>query len=406
MEEDNIMSFIIENGILKEYISEEKASSLVIPKEVTKIEESVFENHTEITEVEFSEGIVEIAKNAFRFTGIEKVKIPDSVISIGENAFLCRKPGLYAWETADCYAELKVSKKNKVYYTDGKSLLKHNQDGTDTLVLCFKKGLINYNVPQNVSIISSNAFCYCTKLQTVSLPDTRIMICDDAFANTKVGELKVPASVEYLGNNPHRWYEAGKYRRNELVKIIPDADNTRFFVENDCLYERDADGTITLISFETPKSKTVAINNETNVIGNYAFRSANIDSIVFPKSVIRIENGAFENCKFKGISIPEGVKYVGENAFSYCSKLKKISLPATLEDVAFTIVDNDCNVELNENNPYLKMIDGIIYDNSLTTVKLVTNTAAKKICIIPDSVSVIGNAFAEKNLSNSKQFCG
>lgn len=29
-----------------------------------------------------------------------------------------------------------------------------------------------------------------------------------------------------------------------------------------------------------------------NVIGNYAFRSANIDSIVFPKSIIRIENGA------------------------------------------------------------------------------------------------------------------
>ena len=70
-----------------------------------------------------------------------------------------------------------------------------------------------------------------------------------------------------------------------------------------------------------------------------------------------------------------------------------------MEDVADTIVDGSCAIELDPACENLKMLDGIIYDSDFTTVKLVTSSAAKKPCIvIPDSVSDIGTAFAGKAL--------
>ena len=83
--------FVIENGVLTKYTGPD--GIVVIPDGVTVIGEGVFKDRTNIVGVELNEGLTEVRDYAFCYTGIEKVNIPDSLISIGEMAFVCRKKG-------------------------------------------------------------------------------------------------------------------------------------------------------------------------------------------------------------------------------------------------------------------------------------------------------------------------
>lgn len=54
----------------------------------------------------------------------------------------------------------------------------------------------------------------------------------------------------------------------------------------------------------------------------------NLESVVVPKGVRRIESNAFMGCKaLKDVSLPEGLESIGENAFKNCKALSRISLP-------------------------------------------------------------------------------
>lgn len=54
----------------------------------------------------------------------------------------------------------------------------------------------------------------------------------------------------------------------------------------------------------------------------------NVESIIVPKGVRRIQSNAFLGCKvLKDVSLPEGLESIGENAFKNCKALSHISLP-------------------------------------------------------------------------------
>ena len=55
--------------------------------------------------------------------------------------------------------------------------------------------------------------------------------------------------------------------------------------------------------------------------------------ITIPASVIAIENGAFENSRVMEISIPNGLRYIGERAFANCKHLKKINIPQSVVQI-------------------------------------------------------------------------
>lgn len=54
----------------------------------------------------------------------------------------------------------------------------------------------------------------------------------------------------------------------------------------------------------------------------------NVESVVIPKGIRRIESNAFLGCKaLKDVSLPDGLDSIGENAFKNCKALSRISLP-------------------------------------------------------------------------------
>ena len=78
--------FIIENGVLIEYIREDE--HVVIPDDVTSIAEFAFENFTRLNSVTIQDGVTSIGAEAFfGCENLNRITIPDSVTHIEERAF-------------------------------------------------------------------------------------------------------------------------------------------------------------------------------------------------------------------------------------------------------------------------------------------------------------------------------
>lgn len=67
-------------------------------------------------------------------------------------------------------------------------------------------------------------------------------------------------------------------------------------------------------------------------IGGFSFSGCyKIETVTLPESIVTIELFAFMNCpSIKEINVGHGLTEIGEKAFYYCEALEKISLPATL----------------------------------------------------------------------------
>ena len=102
-------------------------------------------------------------------------------------------------------------------------------------------------------------------------------------------------------------------------------------------------------------------------------------------SVTSIEAKAFRsNSAITSISLPEGLKAIGNNAFQYCSKLKDVTFPSTLESIG-TYAFNDCD-----------SIKSIILPEKMSSMGTYAfyHCSNLKTLVISDSLSVIpDNAF-------------
>ena len=61
--------------------------------------------------------------------------------------------------------------------------------------------------------------------------------------------------------------------------------------------------------------------------------------LVLPKGLKEIEAGAFQNCAFDVVVIPEGCTWVGERAFGYCKNLHRVIAPKGFNGYSPTAFD-------------------------------------------------------------------
>lgn len=125
----------------------------------------------------------------------------------------------------------------------------------------------------------------------------------------------------------------------------------------------------------------VTIPNGVRSIGNYCFNGCdNLTVVKMPDTLISIGNGAFYNCgNIFSIDIPSSVTSIGERAFDSCDSLVEVSLPDTLLTIgnsAFYSCD------------YLAKIT---IPNSVTTIgrSAFSGCSSLKSIEIPDSVSIL-----------------
>ena len=110
-------------------------------------------------------------------------------------------------------------------------------------------------------------------------------------------------------------------------------------------------------------------------------RCTNLAKIQIPDSVETIGARAFSGCeKLTELHIPNGVKIIGHEVIASCKNIKTINIPAGVEDIygglysessgmnAFSWSDGLEEITVDEENPFYRAIDGVLFNKEGTTL--------------------------------------
>jgi len=119
-------------------------------------------------------------------------------------------------------------------------------------------------------------------------------------------------------------------------------------------------GTITITGYNG-NSKNVVIPEKLNgfpvtVIGPDVFSEKKLSTIILPKTLKEIKNGAFTFCTLTEIQLPESLEIIGMSAFAG-SEIKKINIPKNIrmiEECAFGFTSIYDNLELSVRNELIE----------------------------------------------------
>ncbi|MCR5742014.1 MAG: leucine-rich repeat protein [Gammaproteobacteria bacterium] len=403
-------------------------TQIVIPKNVTSLGEETFSN-TPLTSITFCDGISLKKIQKYTFSSckeLSNITLPESLETIELHAFL----------SCDSLEYIILPESIK-------TIEEYAFDGSENITKIYYYGDMPYS--DNISIDSTNTdinnaswFYY-----TENGPDTSI---DGHWwyynENLEIVELEVMIGyyVTFVYNDSVTPNSSIKIRANENVSQTSEPTRTgyHFFgwfkdeeltipydlstpVTNDItLYAKWIDGLeytlsgdqtfyyVTGLGTYTGLNPTVSStykNLPVNAIAESAFEDKNIESITIPSGVLYIDEYAFSGCvnltsvtlsdtlivvgnySFSGcellktIDIPSSVKTLGEGAFSGCESLESIIIPDSVTTIGEWALYNCASLE------------SVTMSKSITSVplRMFAFCTALTSCTLYDGVTVIGS---------------
>lgn len=163
----------------------------------------------------------------------------------------------------------------------------------------------------------------------------------------------------------------------------------------------------------------VIIPNKVERIDDQAFYGCkNLKSVILPKDLQFIEKQTFSNClSLVNVHIPDGVASIREDAFSFCERLKSLKFPSKLKKIERFAFDNCvslervdlANVEEIFDNAFSNCsnLETISFGDSLTTLgsKVFWGCDKLKKVILPASIESIGRNCFPETLDNVWLVC-
>lgn len=203
--------------------------------------------------------------------------------------------------------------------------------------------LRSVKIPSGVTEIKPFTFFYCISLQTVDLPNGVETIGNRAFYNCmSLENLSLPDSVTKIDD--YAFYHAFKARDageresdvkfdlgNGIVEIGEWAFGTSAL---ESVVLPDSLRTIGARAFYMSSLRSIDFGNGVLSIGERAFYKTNLVSAEIPDSVESIGERAFYKCAFlKSVVIGNNVTTIGNSAFYGCNSLLSVNLPDSVESI-------------------------------------------------------------------------
>ena len=134
------------------------------------------------------------------------------------------------------------------------------------LAFHMSKNLTHIVIPEGVEGIGRSAFESCKSLAEVSLPESLRSIEEQAFADTAIETLHIPANVEYIG--PCAFATKLVTRESNVQRITIDPANPQFFMRDTMMLQHLPDGESLI--WMPPKARRVTIPDDICSIGQCA----------------------------------------------------------------------------------------------------------------------------------------
>ena len=236
-------------------------------------------------------------------------------------------------------------------------------DGTAEITGINKKFIETLEIPAvldgyPVMSIGNRAFMGCEKLQSVVIPEGVVSVGDYAFWNCPALEsVSIPDSLVSVDRNPFCYCPKLK-----TVEVSP--DHPVFAVENRALVSRRDQTLIVVLDHEGSGMYTVP--QEIRRIEDYAFDNCRFSSIVLPDSVRSIGNLAFSNCEnLTGMILPEGVERIGSQAFCANTNFESVTIPDSLTRIGEGVFGNTpalTAIRISPDHPVYEMNGPLLVD--------------------------------------------
>lgn len=360
------------------YINGEEVTDIIIPDNITKINDCVFSGGSELTSIKFN-SITEIGSCAFEgCSRLSNIDLPESVTSIGTHAF-AECVGLTAIELPNSITSIEY---NAFYHCHGiKSVTLPNSLTSIGCVFNHCHGLTQVYIPNSITEIDSWAFEGCGSLKELTIPESVKKIRSSAFAYCE--GLKTIVFKGEVNIGEQAFYECPNLETIKLTKANVNLSRNNCFNENvytravltipanslkdiltslwgrfENIQEEGSDELINQMlytdgtfqyAFFPDSNEAVLINadyeNLTSIeIPNRFVTEVDGEPVMF--YVTGIGSNAFRDCTMlESIKFPQKLKSIGASAFEGCSSLSSVELPNTVEIVQSSAFSNCKNLE-------------------------------------------------------------
>ena len=282
--------------------------------------------------------VTRIGDEAFEYSRLASITIPDSVTSIGSYAFY------------------------------------------------FCTNLRSVTIPDNGTKIYRRAFFNCTSLKSVTIPASVKFIGPEAFGYWLCNdENKILDGfvINYTKNTYGHYYATKNGFSSETCLLTEELDNGTLAIKGYAGFDK---------IFTVPSE----INGKkVTEIGDSVFKDCLIlTSVTIPNSVTSVGDRAFWGCaNLTSITIPDSVMSIGFIAFSDCSSLKSVTIPdsvTSIGDSAFGDCTSLTAIDVTIGNKNYTSVNGVLFNKDKTELICYPAGKTDKSYIIPDSVISMG----------------
>ena len=298
--------------------SRTKIATLNLPNSLTQLGAGVFDTIETLTELTIGTGLQEIPTNTFYKSNIERLVIPDNVITIGANAF---------FENFNL---------KEIVFGENLETIKDS---------AFEKclGLTELVFNQKLKTLEPEVFYDCTGLRTVKLSQSLSSVGYSAFSNCRyVFEVWDPAS--FTDNNT---VGGLTYYAKVIHKNLDDPQ--QIFADQNGFITYETESTVELLAYlGTNGTITLPITNanKPHVVGSSALYDNDVvTSVTIPEGYVEVGSSAFSQCaNLTKVTMPSTMKKLGNSSFAWCSKLTNLKIGDNVTHIEYYAFSNSGNI--------------------------------------------------------------